>query len=130
MAYQTNQYLPFASMQYDPSLYASVYGAPNQFAQQPVNAVVSVTGIEGAKAYKLPPNSSIPLFDRDEDVFYLKTTDDAGFATIRVFKYQEEIQEPEPDPEKPVSRSEFESLLSRVDRLLVSLGEQEGNDGQ
>lgn len=129
MAYQTDRYLPFASMQYDPLLYASAYGTPRQLAQ-PVNAIVSVTGIDGANAYYLPPNSSIALFDRDIDVFYLKTTDDAGFATVRTFPYKEEIPEPEPNPEKPVSRAEFDSLLSRVDALLVSLGEKENNDGQ
>lgn len=37
--------------------------------------------------YQLPPNSSMPLFDGNEDVFYVKTTDGAGFPTIRTFRF-------------------------------------------
>ena len=62
--------------------------------QPPVNAIVSVTGIEGARAYQLPPNSSVPLFDADSDTLYVKTTDGAGFPTIRTFRFEEVKEQP------------------------------------
>lgn len=50
--------------------------------QQPVHGFVYVTGIEGARAYPMPPNSEMPLFDSTSDTMFIKTTDGAGFPTI------------------------------------------------
>ena len=57
--------------------------------QQPVHGFVYVTGIDGAKAYQMPPNSEMPLFDSTGDFMYIKTTDGAGFPTIKVCKVRE-----------------------------------------
>ena len=130
MAYQADQYLPFASMQYDPSLYSAMHGLPRQPIQPPIMAITSVTGEDGAKAYHLPPSSTIALFDRDDDVFYLKTTDDAGFPTIRTFKFEEVDPKPAQVDQMFVSRSEFDALSSKIDELIASLGGQEGQDGE
>ena len=58
-----------------------------QFQQQQVQQLVRVSGIEGAKAYQMPPNSSVALFHESEDIFYIKTSDGAGFPTIRAFRF-------------------------------------------
>lgn len=50
--------------------------------------LIRVTGMEGAKAYRMPPNSVVPLFDADNDIMYVKSTDGAGFPTIRTFAFQ------------------------------------------
>ena len=71
---QTGQVAPYPHQGYG----ANSFGAQ----QQPVHGFVYVTGIEGAKAYQLPPNSEMPLFDYSGDVMYIKTTDGAGFPTI------------------------------------------------
>lgn len=60
----------------------STYQMPQQ---QPVHGFVYVTGLEGAKAYQMPPNSEMPLFDSTNDgVMFIKTTDGAGFPTISI----------------------------------------------
>lgn len=41
-----------------------------------------VTGIDGAKAYQMPPNSTVALFDNNEDLMYIKITDGAGYYDI------------------------------------------------
>lgn len=73
--------------------------------------LVRVTGIEGAKAYQMLPNSTVALFDGNEDYFYLKTTDGAGFPTIRVFKF-EEVQE-SPSCEY-LTKAEFEKFRKEL----------------
>ena len=55
--------------------------------------LIRVTGIEGAKAYQMSANSTVALFDNNEDLMYIKTTDGAGFPSIRVFKFTEQIEE-------------------------------------
>lgn len=117
-------------MAYNPMLY-NPYGQPQpyswsqpawayhpQAATQPVNGLVSVTGIEGARAYQLPPNSAMPLFDKDSDVLYLKTTDSAGYPTIRTFAFQpmEPIEAKVMDADY-VQRSEFDELMEQVRKL-------------
>ena len=60
------------------------------FYQQPYGEqLIRVTGLDGAKAYQMRPNSAVALFDGAEDIFYLKSTDGAGFPTIRVFRFEE-----------------------------------------
>lgn len=53
------------------------------------NQLIRVAGLDGAKAYQLGANSTVALFDNNSDVFYVKSTDMAGFPTIRVFKFEE-----------------------------------------
>lgn len=67
------------------------YSPFNQFQNYSIRqeSITRVTGEEGAKAYQMAPNSSAALFDGNEDIFYLKTTDGAGFPTIRKFKFEE-----------------------------------------
>lgn len=62
--------------------------AMNIVPQTPIT-LTRVTGIDGAKAYQMAPNSTVALFDNNEDVMYIKTTDGAGFPTIRTFGFSE-----------------------------------------
>ena len=72
--------------------------------QRPVSNLLKVTGPESAKAYQVGPNSSVVLFDANEPIFYLKSTDDSGFATLRTFEFSEkapdviDVQAAKPDP--------------------------------
>ena len=48
----------------------------------------------------MPPNSTAALFDGSSDLMYIKTTDGAGFATIRTFEfkpYEEPATAPMPE---------------------------------
>lgn len=119
-------------MAYNPYLYMPSYNGNNQYgyqnqpimpyqqtASQPVNGLISVTGIEGARAYQLPPNSCMPLFDQTNDILYVKTTDAAGYPTVKTFRfepYEHQIDvKPLPDY---ISRSEFDALSDKVDELM------------
>lgn len=62
---------------------------------QPGMQLIRVTGMDGAKAYQMPPNSVVPLFDADNDIVYVKSTDGAGFPTIRAFAFQP-VENPTP----------------------------------
>lgn len=51
--------------------------------------VTQVSGIEGAKAFQMLPNSTAALFSSTEDVFYFKSTDGAGYPTVRAYRFEE-----------------------------------------
>jgi len=110
------------------------YNNPYMYNQmgnpRPVNNLVRVTGIEGAKAYQLAANSSVALFDGNEDIFYVKSTDGAGFPTIRAFSFSEiPTSPPTPtiDTSQYVSVEDFNALKESVEKLVAELG---GNNGE
>lgn len=132
MPYNPNLYLPYNYQPYQTGPGAPV-SQPNwtQGYQnlQPFDALVSVTGMEGAKAYQLPPNSKIALFDADSDVFYVKTTDAGGFPTVRAFSFAP-IEQAEPQqPDEYVPRTEFDALVAEV-RNLAGMATKEADDGK
>lgn len=88
-----------------------------QQLQSPVQqGLIRVTGIEGAKTYQMFPNSTTALFDNNEDIFYVKSTDGAGFGTIKAYKFTAVEQEPKTEQTTGdfVTRQEFEQLRQEV----------------
>lgn len=59
--------------------YNSTFGSNSN---QPVQGLVRVLGYEGAQNYRMAPNSCMPLFDGEQDVLYIKSTDGNGIASI------------------------------------------------
>ena len=51
--------------------------------------LIDVAGIDEARSYPLGPNCRVALFNKNEDVFYVKATDANGFPSLRGFKYEE-----------------------------------------
>lgn len=105
------------------------YQQPFQMAQpyqrpitQPENTLIRVTGLEGARAYQMAPNSTVALFDGGEDIMYIKSTDGAGFPTIKVFRF-EPVRESEPMQAQGdyVSRIEFEDYKRGVEEYVKQL---------
>lgn len=47
--------------------------------------ITFVNGIEGAKAFKLRPNSNVLLMDSDNYKFYIKSTDNFGIVNIKTY---------------------------------------------
>ena len=93
-----------------------------QQPQQPVSNILRVTGPESAKAYPVSPNSDVILFDGENPVFYWKSTDDSGFASIRTFTFEEQKQEVQPiieqiDTSNFVTKNDLEILEKDVSEL-------------
>lgn len=98
----------------------------------PVNnslMLTRVTGLEGAKAYQMPANSTVALFDNNEDLMYIKTTDGAGFPTIRTFSFSEVVanNNPVPDNVDYVTRDEFNKLKEELLNGKQSISRSKSN---
>lgn len=92
--------------------------------------IISVTGIEGARAFNIAPNSSVLLLDGENPVMYLKTSDSIGMQKITVYSLAEVHNNPVPVKEdKPVeyvTKEAFDALQARVqvlDEFKTSLEE-------
>ena len=126
MPYQ-NPYLQSAQyMPYQPQGYMTAGSTPMLNQQQqtvpPVHGFVYVTGLEGAKAYQMPPNSDMPLFDSTNDgVMFIKTTDGAGFPTITVVDCKKrEAQTMQTQPEY-VTHDELERVYSDLSSQMEQM---------
>ena len=75
---------------YFPTGYQQFY--PQSYPQQ--NGVTWVQGIEGAKAHSVGAGQSALLMDSESDCFYLKSADQSGMPSLRVFDYKERINTP------------------------------------
>ena len=49
--------------------------------------MVWVQGEAGAKAYVLPPNTTLPLWDSEASVIYIKSVDSSGKPTMTILDY-------------------------------------------
>lgn len=96
---------PYNNMTWTPQYTAQPYSYPQPGATYSgngshtrppapnTNNLIRVTGPESAKAYPLGPNSVVLLLDGNDPVFYIKTTDDGGFASMRTFDFTERVPE-------------------------------------
>lgn len=80
-------------------------------SQKPTLQVPWVNGEVGAQAYLIAPNSCVLLMDSDNPIFYIKTSDTSGKATIQAYKYEQIQAGASPSP-LYVTREEFEAFKS------------------
>lgn len=60
------------------------------FGRNAKTNIIKVYGIEGARAYPVRPGCKLVLFDIMNDIFYLKSADAGGYATITVYRFEKE----------------------------------------
>ena len=96
--------------------------APNAQYAPPAQANIYtyVNGLEGAKAFLVPPNGRVLLMDSDNPVFYMKTANAMGQTSIRTFKFEEVQDQPAPkvDYVKQSDLTAFDVRIRRLEDIL------------
>ena len=100
-----------------------------QMAYQPnnnyqPNNLIKVNGIDGARAYQMSPNSSVALFDTNDDLIYIKSTDGAGFPTIDTYHFHKVEEKSAP---QFVSKEE---MMEEIDKLRKEIRNGKHNSKQ
>lgn len=99
---------------YGQQMYGNQYPQYGQQSQQPPmqsqTGLNRVTGIEGARAFQMLPNSVAALFDDTQDVFYIKTTDSGGFPTLKGYRFSP-IEDTPTQPTQGLTRPEVEQII-------------------
>lgn len=113
---------------------------------------IQVSGIEGAKSQIVQQGHTAWMMDNNAPYFYVKSVDNVGSCTFRIFQFtevqeiaQEQQEQPQIDLSQYVQRGEFEQLKAMIEQLtnaqekqpvkenkeVVSNGESvNGNDGK
>lgn len=88
-----------------------------QTVQEPM---IWVQGEAGAKAYMVAPGGSVVLWDAERYVFYIKTADQSGMPSMRVFEYSERggsVPNVSQVNTNYVTRQEFDALAARINAM-------------
>lgn len=104
---------------YQNQLYYPQYQAPA--AQQANNSpLIWVQGEAGAKSYLVAPNSSVVLFDSENQSIYIKSADASGMPSIRVLDYKiRDTAERTETPFKPTEDYATHKDLEALEKRLV-----------
>ena len=126
--YQTQMGAPMDKLA---QLQAQQYQMPQQPTQPPQTnqGLLWVQGEAGAKSYLVAPNTTVLLMDSEGSRFYLKSTDNAGMPSLRVFEYSEVLQNtPQVSQNtqadldsKYVTRAEYDTLNAKYMEILERL---------
>jgi hypothetical protein len=97
--------------------------APTQPTQN--NGIIWVQGEAGAKSYMVAPNTTVQLWDSDENVIYIKSADASGMPSMKVLDYTIRDNTPKgPNlgaQSDYVTRSELQSVLDELNALKAKL---------
>ena len=118
------------------------YQMPQMQNNQPNTFVQWVQGINAAKSFPVAPNTSIPLFDSEANVIYIKSADASGMPSIKILDYvvrDNAPRTPEIVPQNDYAtkddveylKGEISSLKSKFERMSgVGNKRKENNDGK
>ena len=123
MEMYSNQFDPFQP--YGMQFQQQMRQVPQMVNQRPRD-LIRVTGMEGARAYQMPPNSREALFDDTDDVVIFKITDGAGFPSYKRARlvWEEEPQKTAPNAADFVTRQEFDELKEAIMRAQQPVRKQ------
>lgn len=126
MAY--NNYFPVG---YQPVYYPQqnqMQGTQMSLANQPQpqqpqmnNGIIWVQGEAAAKSYPIAPNSSVPLWDSEANVIYIKSADMSGMPSIKILDYTMRDVAPRAAEIQPQSDFATKDDISILEKEISSL---------
>lgn len=119
VGYQPMFYQP----QYQPTQNNAFPTNQNVGVTQPTqNGVIWVQGEAGAKSYLVAPNTTVQLWDSENQVIYLKSADASGMPSIKTLDYtiREMKQNTPSEPQIYATREELDALRAELESLLAA----------
>ena len=142
MAYNNGFPVGYQPMYYPTQNQQQFQNQPQVQAPPINNSIIWVQGEAAAKSYPIAPNSSVPLWDSEANVIYIKSADMSGMPSIKVLDYTMRdvtARTPEISPQSEfatkddisVLEKEISSLRSKFERMSgVGDKRKEKNDGK
>lgn len=122
MAYNNNFPIGYQQMYYPNQQMIQqpqVVQQPQQSQQN--NGIIWVQGEAGAKSYLVAPNTTIQLWDSENQVIYLKSADASGMPSMKILDYTirdgEQNQNNLNSHVEYVTKEDFDSLTKKIKEL-------------
>ncbi len=122
IGYQPAVYYP--QLQQQPLPQPSAQTSTQMPSQPTNNSIIWVSGEAGAKAYLVAPNTTVQLWDSEDQVVYLKSADASGMPSMKIldYKIRENGQPTAPIAKVPaenyVTREEFNAFEEKIRKQL------------
>ena len=97
------------------------YQMPQMQNNQPNTFVQWVQGINAAKSFPVAPNTSVPLFDSEANVIYIKSADASGMPSIKILDYTMRNATPRSADISPQSGFATKDDISHLEEELNAL---------
>lgn len=105
--------------------------APAQQTAQPTPTQnvnwIQVSGIDGAKNQIVQPGQTAWMMDNNQPYFYVKSVDNVGSSTFRIFQFAEvadvateQAAQPQIYPSQYVQRAEFDELKEQLEQFTTT----------
>lgn len=115
--------------------------AQPQQPQQINSGIIWVQGEAAAKSYPIAPNSSVPLWDSEANIIYIKSADMSGMPSIKILDYTMRDATPRTaetsvqsdfatKDDISVLEKEISSLKSKFERMSSGDKKKEKTDGK
>ena len=116
-----------------PATYPQTYPQSYPQFQQQNNPIIWIQGIEAAKAYQTAPNSTVVLFDSEDQSIYIKSADMQGRPSMRILDYTIRSEAPRTaqnalsgnDAQIP-TKEDINALQSQIDGLKKQIEQMGG----
>lgn len=134
MAYNNIFPTTYQPMSYAPQ--APVQQVPVQTAPAQNGPMIWVQGEASAKSYLLAPNTTLPLWDSENQVIYLKSTDASGMPSMKVLDYTIRDTDAAHVPavvaseEDYVTQEEFKKFEKSIRSQIRSLSKKEEKENE
>lgn len=106
-----------------------------QYQSQPTqpttnNGIIWVQGEAGAKSYLVAPNTTVQLWDSEEQVIYLKSADASGMPSMKVIDYKiRESNQPIHSNNSYVTKDELQEFKESLEARFKALTNREEING-
>lgn len=112
-----------------PQYYQQNYQPQQNTVQNQSNGIIWVSGEAGAKAYLVAPNTTVQLWDSEEQCIYLKSADASGMPSMKILDYSirsntqpTTAQNLAQTDERYVTKEEFKAMQEAFEKRLKALG--------
>ena len=103
-----------------------------QNVSQNNNGMIWVQGEAGAKSYLVAAGNTVPLWDSENPVVYIKSVDASGMPSMRIIDYTERSQPQKAAVVSPtvdyVTRAEFDELAAQIQTLMTKRGRKAASE--
>lgn len=111
---------------------------PQTYQAQPGGGIIWVQGEAGAKSYLVAPNTTVQLWDSENQVIYLKSADASGMPSIKTLDYT--IREIPQNPTAPsaqmpeltsyATKEELQAFEEKIQKQIEKLTARKGKESK
>ena len=116
--------------QYQQPLQQQIPQMPQMQQQPQTTGIIWGSGEAGARGYMVAPNTTVQLWDSDQQVIYLKSADASGMPSLKILDYTIRDQAPKNtpmsvsnvaavNPSDYVTKTEFDDLKMKFEAFCA-----------